>query len=291
MTPLPRANRLWGRLSPGARVTPHRFVDGRWVAAPALPATPVSSVSVVTLNTWFKEHARDARLDAQHAWLEAHQPDVIALQEVLPDQLHALLAAPWFRAAYHGLPDPGLPLAQMGYGVALFVKAPVTAFAYHPLPSAMGRGLLTATLPGGLTVGTVHLESRRPNHAARTAQLEAITALLSPAQAALLVGDFNFDDDDAHPSPQGPWTDLWATCRPDHPGYTADEVINPMRFAGRPPRPGGPQRRRIDRLWLLDRTRQWRVADIDRMGVDPIAPDTWMSDHFGLTVCLERGQA
>lgn len=267
---------------------PHRFEAGRWVPVSASPSAPLDVVSVVTLNTWFKEHAREARLAAQHAWLAAHQPDVIALQEVLPDQLEALLSAPWVRASYRTVPDPRLPLAEAGYGVLLLVKAPVVRFSWLPLPSTQGRGLLSAVLPGGLTVSTVHLESRRPNHAARTAQLACIAEAMKTAESALLVGDFNFDDGDVHPSPHGPWTDLWSTVRPEDPGYTADEVVNPMRFAGRPPRPGGPQRRRIDRLWLWDRAHTWRAADMGRMGVDPIAPGTWMSDHFGLTVRLER---
>lgn len=269
-------------------MTPHCFREGRWGPVSAQPSGAVDAISVVTLNTWFKEKARKARLAAQHAWLEAHQPDVIALQEVLPDQLGALLAAPWVRASYQTLPDPYLPLNEAGYGVALLVKRPVLRFSWLPLPSTQGRGLLSAVLPGGLTVSTVHLESQRPNHEARTAQLVCIAEALEHAEAHLLVGDFNFDDGDAHPCPHGPWTDLWAANRPMDPGYTADEVVNPMRFAGRPPRPGGPQRRRIDRLWLRDRSAVWQAVTMDRMGVEPIEPDTWMSDHFGLTLELAR---
>lgn len=267
---------------------PHRFDNGRWVPATTPASRPLDSVSLVTLNTWFKEAARAERLAAQHAWLEAHQPDLIALQEVLPDQLEALLNAPWVRAAYQTLPDPSLPLREAGYGVVLLSKVPVEQFSWLPLPSSQGRGLLSAVLPGGLTVSTVHLESRRPNHAARSAQLVHIAEAMRSAESHLLVGDFNFDDGDEHPSPHGPWTDLWAAARPEDPGYTADEVVNPMRFAGRPPRPGGPQRRRIDRLWLRDETEGWAVAELDRMGVEPISPDTWMSDHFGLTLRLQR---
>ena len=249
-------------------------------------APPLEALSLLTLNTWFSDRDRAVRLDAQLAMLEASDADVIGLQEVTADLLERLQGAPWVQARYTLPPEPAGPLRSHGYGVVLLVKRALAPkrFRWHPFDSQMGRGLLVAELGGGVEVGTVHLESMRIHHAARTAQLEACAGHLQGADTAVLMGDFNFDDGDAHPSPLGPFVDLWAAGRPHDPGYTCDELANEMARRER-----APQRRRIDRITLLDRTASWRLGEIRVIADEAVAPGVWPSDHFGVTARLLRG--
>lgn len=253
--------------------------------APPTPASGPARLRVLTLNTWFKPDHRAQRLAAQLDLLAELDADVVALQEVTPDLLALLRASPWVRA-HCALPErPERLLEEVGYGVLLLVKPAVQHFTWQPFESTMGRGLLTAVLPGGLHVGTVHLESMRTNTGPRAEQLAAATRWLRPAPAALLVGDFNFDDDDPGAPGLGPWTDLWTVGQPHAPGWTADEVVNTMRSRPRPP-----ERRRIDRVLLhqQDPGSGWVLEDIRLAGTKMLAPSVWMSDHYGVLAELRR---
>lgn len=262
-------------------VIPAARMDG----ASATSADGPGRLRVLTLNTWFKPDHRAQRLAAQLAMIAELDADVVALQEVTPDLLALLQASPWVRQNC-ALPErPERLLAEVGYGVLLLVKPAVQHFTWQPFESTMGRGLLTAVLPGGLHVGTVHLESMRTNTGPRAEQLAAATRWLTGAPAALLVGDFNFDDDDPGAPGLGPWTDLWTVGQPHAPGWTADEVVNTMRSRPRPP-----ERRRIDRVLLhqSDPRGAWVLEDIRLVGTEALAPSVWMSDHYGILVDLHR---
>jgi tyrosyl-DNA phosphodiesterase 2 len=240
---------------------------------------------VVTLNTWFDHQDRPKRLSAQLATFEALAPDVLALQEVTADLVDLLLRAPWVRARY-AVPDAiGTLLGAYGYGVLLLVRGPVVRFTYTPLPSDMGRGVLIADLGEGLAVGTVHLESLAEGSVRRVPQLIRCQQLLAGARTAALVGDFNF----CHTYPEQaaitpPWTDVWPARHGDDPGWTCDTVQNPMRACPGEP----PKRRRYDRMLFRDDANAWHVGNVARIGVDPIAPGIWLSDHFGLVADFHR---
>ena len=266
-------------------MTEHTLPVARWGADRWTARTEDSGghlpgrLRVVTLNTWFDHQDRPKRLAAQLATFEALAPDVIALQEVTADLVDVLLRAPWVRAGY-AVPDAiGTLLGAYGYGVMLLVRGPVVRFTYTPLPSDMGRGVLVADLGEGLAVGTVHLESLAEGSVRRVPQLRICQQALAAAQTAALVGDFNF----CHTYPEeaaitAPWTDVWPLRHGDDPGWTCDTVNNPMRaYPGEPPK-----QERYDRVLFRDDTHAWHVGDVARVGVDPIAPGIWLSDHFGL---------
>jgi tyrosyl-DNA phosphodiesterase 2 len=269
------------------RLRPVRWGAKGWSPAggPSGVGAGPSSLRIVTLNTWFDLQDRPARLAAQLATFEALAPDVIALQEVTADLVRLLARSPWVQAHY-ALPEAVGPLlGDHGYGVLLLVRPAVAGFHYTPLPSEMGRGVLVADLGGGVAVGTVHLESMPEGAPRRVPQLRLCQRALAGARTAVLVGDFNF----CHSYPEEaaiapPWTDVWPLRHGDDPGWTCDSVNNTMRA-----RPGKPSKqRRYDRVILRDDGHAWRVGDVARVGVAPIAPGVWMSDHFGLVADFRR---
>ncbi len=236
---------------------------------------------LLTLNTWFAPTDRPARLTALLHHLEAANADAIALQEVTPDLLHLLLQAPWLRRRY-SLPDnPWLPLQTHGYGVFLAIRRAATRFSWQPFDSVMGRGLLSARLPDGTHVGTVHLESMDGYGDTRRAQLAACTAALVEAPAALLAGDFNFDDTDPDAPSLAPWTDLWTIGQPHAPGFTVDSIANPYRALR------GHTQKRIDRVLLHAPRGGWRLRSIQYFAAEPLPTGHHISDHFGLLAELD----
>lgn len=262
---------------------PARWGAGGWAEASGAGAP--EHLRVVTLNTWFDLYRRAERLAAQlRAW-EDLRPDVIALQEVTDDLVRELARRSFVRERY-AFPRPVAPLlGAHGYGVLLLVRPPVGSFTYTPLPSEMGRGVLTADLGGGVSVGTVHLESLEVGAARRVPQLKASQDALAHAPTAVLTGDFNF----CHTYPEErairpPWADVWPLRRGEDPGWTCDTLANPMRE--RPGKP--PKQRRYDRVLIRDDTHTWRVGEVDRVGTAPITPGVWMSDHFGLVADFTR---
>jgi len=264
---------------------PMRALDGRWTPSAGVGSAVGNTLDIVTLNTWFSHHARDHRLRAQLTALAQLTPDIVCLQEVTDDLLARLLASPWVRETYAMVSEPHLPLASHGYGVVLLVRADLAhTYRWTPLDSEMGRSLLCVDLGPQLAVGTVHLESMKGYGAARARQLDHCTLLLSHADTALLLGDFNFDPRDTDAPDLDVWTDLWTVAHPHDPGYTADQAINTMRR-----RPGVPPRRlRIDRAVLRDDTMRWKVGHMALFGNEPIGPNLWMSDHFGLHLTMHR---
>lgn len=236
---------------------------------------------LVTWNVWFSEWCRELRQQALWAELTARDPDVICLQEVLPDHLagpevRALRRRPYF------LSDARFT----DYDVLIASRRPVRAFERVPLPSQMGRELLVARLATrpALTVATVHLESTDRMTALRCRQLAEITAHLAHEEDVLLVGDMNFPASDRPEAAYlAGWRDVWPQLHPGDPGFTVDTTVNRMRSARKP----GEKRARIDRVF--HRGDRWRIDAISLLGTTPIPdpdPDLFISDHFGLQVDL-----
>ncbi len=260
-----------------------RCLAGAWSDVEEEPGGP-ARLRVLTLNTWFDDYQRNARMRAQLALFEELKPDVIALQEVTSDGLLWLEHSSWIQAHYAMPSRASVPLADAGYGVTLCVRGPVQSFEYHPLPSGMGRGVLVADLGGGVGIGTVHLESMRFNGDLRALQLEHCQRVLDRHAIALLVGDFNFCSTSKEESGlRAPWNDVWMVK--DSHGWTVDTVVNEMRVV----EGDGLKQRRYDRVVMRDRTRSWRIVDVKLVGTEPIAPSVWVSDHFGVLAELRRG--
>jgi tyrosyl-DNA phosphodiesterase 2 len=239
------------------------------------------SLALATWNIWFGELAWRQRLDAllHEVWLAA--PDVIGLQEVTHFALEELLATSWLTERYALSDTTGETID--GYGVLLAVRRPllVGRFAWLDLPTGFGRRLVSAPIEVGRTrlrIGTVHLESMRPNASLREEQLNLILPHLAAESPALLMGDFNFDPSmDEERLLTAPWRDLWAECRPEDPGLTRDSTINRMVALHQ----GEDKHRRIDRIIGCGAL---TTDTIQLLGTGHLNndPDLFPSDHFGL---------
>lgn len=137
----------------------------------------------------------------------------------------------------------------------------------------MGRRLLVADFAGGVRVGVVQLESLA-NPDRRREQLATAFAVVKEAPRSVLLGDFNFPDGAPETVALDPeFTDAWPSLFAGDPGYTRDTVVNRMARFGRQEK-----QQRLDRILF----RGLRPQSLEMLGREPIGPDLYPSDHFGL---------
>jgi tyrosyl-DNA phosphodiesterase 2 len=242
-------------------------------------------IKALTWNVWFGGHRYDERVPALLETIGQADADLIALQEVMPEFLNELVAAPW-SGGYKFSDRTGRTLGD--YGVVILSRLPVTRFDFVQLPTVMGRKLLVADVDAGgtpLTFATVQLESMESAET-RARQLGLIfPALANRAPDCLLVGDMNFEPDAVLENGMldPTFTDVWPALHPDDPGYTVDSQVNRMRWQVKQKL----TRKRIDRVFLRGTL---APSAIDLVGATPHAGDEELfpSDHFGLRVTLDR---
>ena len=284
---------------PRLDLTPPAFpIDTpRWTAAMAAstPSDP-TRLRLVTWNMWFDHRDQAQRFDALMVEVLALNPDVVCLQEVTPQVLSAIEASALLQTTYEHSPEPVYP-----YGCLILARRTLhPTFANTPLPSKMGRSMVTCVVEGHMgalpgVVGTVHLESLNAP-AVRAAQLRACAAALAPHANAVLCGDFNFDDTQAW----GDWhrkecdrirplendvlgialpefEDVWPLLYPGVRGATFDGAHNSVCIADRH------EVMRYDRV--LIKRGQWHVTSIALLGKQALdATGIKISDHYGLVV-------
>jgi endonuclease/exonuclease/phosphatase family metal-dependent hydrolase len=246
----------------------------------------LSALRVCTFNVWFDPYESARRCAAVLAILAESQADVIALQEVTPPFLSALLAQPWLRAAYSVSRSK---LIGTRYDVVMLSKLPVRHFVSHEISTDMGRRLHALTIQttrGSLVVAGIHLESMRERTPMRLRQIEECTPILSRADASIWVGDFNSapssEEDEAI---RCAFRDVWDELS-QAPGYTRDTTKNAMLAKVKADR-----HQRIDRVFL--RGEGFLPTRVRMLGTTPL-PDTdgqvFPSDHFGLIAEFEAAQ-
>ena len=166
-----------------------------WALPPlsaALPLPTNDSLRVVTWNVWFAPVDADARMAALFQEALGTAPDVLCLQEVVPELSKSLRASRGLRDAF------AISQNDVGaYGCMLLVRHELQpTFQEVRFPSQMGRSLLiaecSAPTAGRIAVATAHLESLG-NAPTRAKQLKAARAALAGYEKAVLCGDFNFD--------------------------------------------------------------------------------------------------
>lgn len=259
----------------------------RWTYAHPVPGRERRDRLVLaTFNVWFGTYYADLRYQAIANLLRREEPDLIALQEIIPYSLSMLLDNPWIRQNYAVSDIDGSTFGD--YGVVLLSRLPVDRLIQLRLPSRMGRTLLVAELTVDahpLSVATVHLESLRHSSQLRGAQLELIFETLADADNAIIMGDFNFcaswRDENDRLSPA--YRDLWPLIHGDAAGFTEDTSVNTMRHLVS----GKDKHVRFDRILLKSAPSQrvWDATSIKLIGTEPIRPDlpeVFPSDHFGL---------
>jgi len=286
------------------------------------------SLRVITWNVWFSPTEADARMAALFVEVLGHTPDVICLQEVVPQLAASIRGCPALRREY-AISDNDVG----SYGLLILARHSLRpSFTEVAYPSQMGRSLLIAEwkppfAAGHVAVATTHLESLN-NARTRAKQLRTAREALAPYEQAVLLGDFNFDsscnygdwraipprpprpspdsdDDDRHSmTPQRAilentvlaavlpeYVDAWPALHPDQRGCTFDGRRNP--YVADPE-----ETMRYDRVLV----RGMAPTAIVMLGERPPSTATTPapasrqstlvpSDHFGLCVELELRSA
>lgn len=271
--------------------------ERQWMphAVPVAERAPPSELTVVTYNVLFARHD-EAHLDTPQRMravlqrLQRAQADVIALQEVTPPLLAALLAEDWVREAYRASDSPAGETVTP-YGQLLLSRVPLVSLAQHRF--TRDKRVLVGELDtagGRLFIAVVHMlsdlasgaEVLRPRHLG--VLLDDILGPADPPDAPdwLVVGDFNFGDDGPQERfAEAQLVDLWPALHPEAPGFTFDPAHNPLAAmtstSGRPAR--------LDRILLRSPRGTWTAREISLFGAkDP------PSDHFGLRCRLTLGR-
>ncbi|MGW3324544.1 poly(A) polymerase [Streptomyces virginiae] len=280
--------------------TPHAWDPaggGAWRPAEPVPgggggtAATVSSVRLLTWNTLWD------RYDAPHiatarrrplllADLAAADADVIALQEVEPELLGMLLAAPWVRASYTLGTDPGGRDVD-ACGLLVLSRLPVREAGMHLFrPHKAVTAVTVDTAAGPLVVANTHLTSDHTENGdvRREAELARLAEGLGGIEAGVaLLGDFN----DGRHGAWGPaaalgmrdaWSDVYG-AGDDTP--TFDPTANPLAAVGSL----SGRAARLDRILL--RSTAARVARAALRGDSPAPEGLFISDHFGVEATVE----
>ena len=242
-------------------------------------------LTCLTWNVWFGEYGFDERAEGLLDELQERKADLVALQEVTPRLLSRLIKAEWVRRDYT-LSDIE-PQSMGEYGLLIMSRRPPRCVRRLALPSRMNRYALLAefdTPEGAAVVATIHLESMSFNFEMRQRQLRTLFAELARYPKVIILGDFNicsaWKEENANLDPL--YIDVWAALHPGLPGYTEDTKINTMRLA----RTKKSKLVRFDRVLLRDDLGKWSPQGIDLVGLRPLGPELFVSDHFGLIATL-----
>ena len=289
-------------------------------AAAAEPAG--APLKVLSFNVWFE---REETFGARMAAIAALAADatVVGLQEVTDDSFPHLQR----ELARRGFGTLFRQTSIAPYYCCLASKSTLVGVETVPFPgSRMGRGLLVARAAwpgvGDVLFGVAHLESfvgrevdaavraeRRAQVARAAATLEAKAAAHGCA-AAVLLGDFNWEDSkdgDALAAAGAAWRDAWRDRgSPKASEFTYDGRANGMLKHG--------FKHRFDRVFVLDRevkqqtldaadasraiaTTGFRLVGTAQVGTRTIQHEKkgtlpmFPSDHFGVEVTLEKRAA
>ena len=241
-------------------------------------------LAVVTLNLYHDKDDWPQRRKQIVEALEALQPDVIALQEVLqhetlPNQAQWLAEALGYQWYFISV-DPEDKARR--YGNALLTRHPVLARGQQrlqPMEDSRSAGFVRIKLQGQpVNVYVTHLHHTPEGKALRTQQVDDLMAFLHSTREGMpsvVTGDFNTAAD----SPEldrlrSDFTDSFSTL---HPGATpeAASTLNPAYF----PTPASIDHVFHQRGRFLPLTAALLFNQPDAQGV-------WASDHRGVSVTL-----
>lgn len=248
--------------------------------------------------------------------------DVICLQEVTPQFWTKLLENEEIRKLYRVTDNKQCAtLGTYGVAMLIRRSSiPVpTTITWVTLPTRMGRSVLVVVFEqssaeqtstaqnnnqefssfSSVAIATVHLESLKSEET-RTKQLQIINNALTKYGTAMLLGDYNITASGPRANPEEHdnvvsllpgYIDLWvkehgvdgdvASASAHASGTTFDASSNLMLKALRPS--GEPEdHARIDRIMIKEQRDAVHAHGIRIIGNQPIGPDLFISDHFGL---------
>jgi endonuclease/exonuclease/phosphatase family metal-dependent hydrolase len=262
-------------------------------------------ITVLTINIWNRSGPWEERRAMLRAGIEALNPDVIGMQEVMSDGTHTLAHEATEGLGYGITYGEAKPLGGgISFGNAVLSRWPVALRELVPLPDAgtdEQRSLLMTevmTPSGPLPFLVTHLAWRMHHGFVREAQVKAIAEQIERHEPMredrlplVLCGDFNARPDateirfltglHALDGKSIHLQDAFDVAG-SGPGFTYDGDKNPHAAPmNEPPR-------RIDYLFLRgpDEWHRGRVRAA-RVVLDEVRGDVAASDHFGVYAELE----
>ncbi len=273
---------------------------------------------VVTLNIWNKSGPWQQRMALIRKQLQALDPDILGLQEVLEletpsvtmnqaDELRGVLAHRAYGAAHDLMPKPVEGQPKLRFGNAILSRWPIAHHEVFALPgddeSDQRRCLLRAVIDapfGTLNVFVTHLNWKLDEGFIREKQVKAIARIIadkSPDDGRyppILMGDMNAEPHSDEIRYLGGYTrlgdargvrfsDAWdyATDR-DH-GFSFDGTRNP--FAAQVHE----HPRRIDYIFVRGPDEKGRGVPTNvRLCFDEPEGEVFPSDHFGVVAELSE---
>ena len=262
---------------------------------------------VLTLNIWHREAPWEQRREVIRRGIQALDPDIIGLQEVLELRLgeqtqcqaEELLRDLPYRYVFGPAQTLGVGFE---FGNVIAAKYPLLGHEVVSLPgheTGETRSVVHARVQtpfGEVPVFVTHLNWKLHHGAVRIRQLKKLVELVDARApigetfAPILMGDFNAEPESDEirflrgfatlPDEQGGksvfFADAWAYGGDGSPGFTFDRR-NP--YAARSHEPP----RRIDYIFVRGPDEQWRGEPLTtRVVFDAPEDGIWASDHFGL---------
>lgn len=196
----------------------------------------LARISFLTFNILFDFHHTEEIYSSQRyeAILEAlrlSEVDVIGLQEVTPAFAERLMAQGWVRDHYY-VSEVSLNAIQP-YGQVVLSRLPISNLQLYHI-NKVKRALFGLIGIGGVPHAfcICHLVSNFSSaldiHTVRQVHLDTLFwELARRASDTLLLGDFNFGDDEGNYH-LSPYADIWRDLRATDPGFTFDLDHNTM---------------------------------------------------------------
>jgi tyrosyl-DNA phosphodiesterase 2 len=173
-----------------------------------------NNFKVISYNIWFDNFKLDQRLYSLIENIKAHMPDIVCMQEVLPNK-YDMLKTELFQMLPYSYPSS----ISTRYGCAIFSKHPFTASKTIMLPSNMSRHVIITrvdvnNLP--IVIVNTHFESIFEQHnQLKLDQFKIVSKIMEDIQAngrnVILCSDTNVvDNENFHfNNTFGKFTDSW----------------------------------------------------------------------------------
>lgn len=235
-------------------------------------------VKILSYNIWFSRELRAERLESLVATIQNYMPDIICLQEVVPESLAVLKST--MKEYKYCFPES----LEYAYGSVIMSKLPMKAQYEHDFPnSVMGRKLQVCRFNINdkmLVVANTHFESEfKKENAEKVSQMKQTEFILLNEQeefgSVVFCADTNItDSDEASFFTNGIWSDCWKEKGNKKEEWTydyyANENLNGKNI--------GRYQSRLDRmLYISD-----NIKCTDYKLIKGIAGLVQPSDHFGI---------
>ena len=233
------------------------------------------------------------RIEALGQIVEHFEPDILAFQEITPENLAVLREQSWL-SRFHSIPPRVTKQVAKSLENYIFSLYPVNKWFIYSYRTFLGRErqLVVAEAKSAVSsslkfvVAGTHLEPAGENTRLRELQLQELFTVLSAYENVCVMGDLNIEDKvDGEVVLPSPWIDAWLSLpgNIDSDGFTWDRNKSP--FASVRNVNAKSYQARLDRV--LGRLSDFKVKEMKVVGDKLTKSGLLPSDHFGVFTVIE----